>query len=118
MEMQLILIVDSNVENLTKLHHYMRSHGSCIRTAANFDETVQALREFHFDVVVTRQLFQGGVALDILQYLYEVASNKAEILMLDDRQQEDDAVAKQRPGCNELDTTTEIIYSCWSIFRK
>ena len=22
-----ILIVDSNVENLTKLHHYMRSHG-------------------------------------------------------------------------------------------
>ena len=44
---------------------------------------MRLLHEYPIDIIVTRQLFKGGTALNLLQFLHEKTANKAEVLMLE-----------------------------------
>jgi hypothetical protein len=82
-----VLLVDSDERNLAAMHDMLHSSGFCSRHARNMKEVKDALDEFPFDIVVSRQLFGTGKAanhsaLELLQYIYEEATHRAERVML------------------------------------
>ena len=78
-----ILLVDSDQTNLRQMHEMFHNFGFCTRHATSMQEVQYSLREFPFDVIVSRQLFDGGTALDLLEHLYADAVHRAESLLVD-----------------------------------
>ena len=78
-----VLFLDSDYKNLEKLCRFMRSSGNYIHTAMSYRDAMRLLHEYPIDIIVTRQLFKGGTALNLLQFLHEKTANKAEVLMLE-----------------------------------